>query len=122
MLRVPCATMNLDLLGRWILLQKLADVNRREPQRAGTVSIQNGTVKESPESTLDLRRAEPAAILTVGPHGHECRKIAMLGSLLHFILKPAGIEAGELGIRKLPITRDNDDLRPVISGSIRTVA
>src|SRR5215467_3719182 len=101
MLRVPCTAMNLDLLGRWILLQKLTDVNRREPQRARAVSIQNRTIEESPESAVDLRCTKPAAVLPVGPHGHECRKIALLGSLLNLILKPTGVETGELGIGKL---------------------
>src|SRR6516225_3927144 len=101
-LSIPRAAMDLDLLGRRILLQELADVNRREAQRSRPVSVQKRAIEISPESALDFCSAEPAAILAISPGGHECRKVTVLGSLLNLVLKPPGIEPGELRVGKLP--------------------
>src|SRR6187399_1968077 len=100
MVGVPRAPVNLDLLSRRIAVEIFADVNRRETQRTGTVAVENGFVEESPETGLDLRRAKPAAVLTIRPGRNKCGKVAVLRALVDFVLKPARIKAGELCVRK----------------------
>ena len=81
-----------------ILRQVLADVDGSEAERPRPEPIQNGPVEESPEAALDLRRAEPAAVLAVRPGSDQRREIAVLGPLPHFMLEPARVQARELGV------------------------
>lgn len=122
MLGVPRAAMHLHLLRRREAPQVFADVNGREPQRPGAVTIQDRLVEKAPEAGLDLRRAKPAAVLAVGPRGHERGEIAVLGALMDFVLKPAGVEAGKLRVGKIAVARHDDDFRATEPREIRTIA
>src|SRR6187402_2137068 len=122
MLRVPRAAMHLDFLGRRVTTEILTDMNGREAQRAGAVPVENGFVEETPEARLDLRGAKPTAVLTVRPGRHQSGKIAVLGALIDFVLKPARVEARKLRIGEFAVARYNDNFRTTITRQVGTIA
>src|SRR5512143_4118453 len=79
-------------------------------------------VKVAPEPAFCMGRPEPAAVFTVRPGSNQRREVAPLRPLIYFILKPPGVQARFLGVGEFPVTRHDDNLRPLIACDVRPVS
>src|SRR5947208_9846056 len=112
MLRIPRTAMDFHLFVRRMLFQVLANMNRSETQRPGPISVQQRSIKETPEPAFHLRRSEPSPVFTIRPGRYQRRKIAKFRPFADLMLKPTRIKPRELRVGQLAVARHYVNLCP----------
>src|SRR5207247_4382022 len=113
---------DLHLLRRPKSSEVFAQVSRCEAQRAGAITVEDGPVKKAPETALNVRRAEPTAVLAVRPGRDQRGEVAPFGALKHLMLKPTRIKARELCVGYSPGAWHSDEFAAIVTGQMQQLA